>query len=109
MRAPHPTPWPSGGERTGRWLRDLSALPGVVSVTADDAASAAVTVEVDGETCALDPDEFDGTNFDWLSGPDAGYGFAVSPTRDWSLEEHRECIRTFLAQINPATGFIEDG
>jgi len=44
-------------------------LPGVVPVTADDAASAAVTVEVDGETVALHPDEFDGTNYDWLSGP----------------------------------------
>jgi hypothetical protein len=53
----------------GGGYRDLSALPGVVSVTADDAASAAVTVEVDGETFALHPDEFDGTNYDWLSGP----------------------------------------
>ena len=43
-----------------------------------------------------------------LSGPNEGYGFSSSPTPHQSLEGHRESIRTFLAQIDPTTGYIED-
>lgn len=42
--------------------------------------------------------------------PYAGGGEAEAspmPTNG-SLDEHRECIRGFLAQIDPATGFIPD-
>jgi hypothetical protein len=49
-----------------------------------------------------------GTNYDWLSGPNKGYGFASSGTPNRSVKEHREHIRVFLAMIDPNTGFIED-
>lgn len=43
-----------------------------------------------------------------MSGPNKGYGFTVGPTEGFSLDDHRESIRDFLDQIDPATGFIED-
>jgi hypothetical protein len=50
-----------------------------------------------------------GTEYTWLSGPNNGYGFGLSPTPNQSLEAHRENIRAFLAEIvDPATGYIED-
>jgi hypothetical protein len=88
--------------------RELSALPGLAPGSEPD-GSEVLTVEVDGETFALRPDEFGGTHYDWVSGPNPGYGFAASPTPPgWSLEQHRESIRSFLAQIDPATGYIAE-
>ena len=49
-----------------------------------------------------------GTAYDWLSGPNKGYGFGSSGTPNRSVEEHREGIRAFLAMINPNTGYIGD-
>ena len=43
-----------------------------------------------------------------LSGPNPGYGFGVSPTPEPSHEQHVANIRGFLAQIDPATGYIGD-
>jgi hypothetical protein len=65
------------------------------------------TLEVDGELFAVRPDEHGGSDYTWLSGPNEGYGFGESPTPNRSLEEHRESIRIFLAQVDPATGYIE--
>ena len=88
--------------------RALGAVPGLAPRSEAD-ASEALVLEVDGETFALRPDEFGGTHYDWVSGPNPGYGFAASPTPPgWSHEDHRESIRTFLAQIDPETGYIED-
>ncbi|MGY2872999.1 hypothetical protein ACVW00_000189 [Marmoricola sp. URHA0025 HA25] len=84
-----------------------SALPGLAP-GAEPKAPDELVIEVDGETFGLRPDESRGTHYSWLSGPNEGYGFTVSPTVGQSLEEHRECIRGFLAQIDPATGFIGD-
>ncbi|MEU6021360.1 hypothetical protein [Micromonospora sp. NPDC047134] len=67
-----------------------------------------LTIEVDGELFALRPDSGGGTHYTWLSGPNPGYGFGLSPTGDLSLDEHRENIRAFLAMIDPSTGFIGD-
>jgi hypothetical protein len=66
------------------------------------------TLAVDGEMFAVRRAAGGGTNYDWLSGPNKGYGFGSSgrPTR--SAEEHREHIRTFLAMIDPATSYIGD-
>src|SRR5436190_23587897 len=47
-----------------------------------------------------------GTAYDWLSGPNKGYGFGSSGTPNRSVEEHRESIRAFLAMIDPNTGYI---
>ena len=83
---------------------DPRAVPGVSPETGFSSR----TLDVDGEVFALSPNEFGGTDYAWLSGPNPGYGFGVSPTADLSLDEHVENIRGFLAQIDPATGYIED-
>jgi hypothetical protein len=84
--------------RGARRCPESESKPGITSFT----------LEVDGETFALSPDKFGGTDYTWLSGPNTGYGFSSSPTPNWSLDEHRENIRDFLAQIDPTTGYIED-
>lgn len=86
--------------------RSLSALPGWAPVS-DRPASEERTVEIDGETFALRPDGSGGTHYDWVSGPNPDYGFTVSPTFEGTLEEHQACIRSFLSQVDPVTGFIE--
>ncbi|MDG6103686.1 hypothetical protein Daura_24795 [Dactylosporangium aurantiacum] len=85
---------------------DPRAVPGVCPEPGDAAGS--VTLDVDGERFALRPNAFGGTDYTWLSGPNPGYGFGVSPTPDPSLDEHLEHIRGFLAQIDPATGYLGD-
>jgi hypothetical protein len=92
------------GGSDGGW----APVPGVAPRTTDASDTESVTLEVDGETFQLRPDDFGGTHYTWLSGPNAGYGFSLSPTRDESLAEHRSSIRSFLAMIDPTTGYIED-
>jgi len=64
------------------------------------------TLVVDGERFAIRRLGDGGTAYDWLSGPNEGYGFASSGTPDRLVEEHRESIRAFLAMIDPDTGYI---
>ena len=68
------------------------------------------TLEVDGERFAIRRAAWGqgGTAYDWLSGPHEGYGFGSSATPDRPMEEHRESIRSFLAMIDPDTGYIGD-
>lgn len=66
------------------------------------------TIEVDGEPFALRRATDGGTAYDWLSGPNDGYGFGSSGPPHRSPEEHREHIRAFLSMIDPATGYIGD-
>jgi hypothetical protein len=87
---------------------DPKAVPGVCPETEGAASVRSLTLGVDGELFALSPNEFGGTDYAWLSGPNPGYGFGVSPTRNLSLDEHMENIRDFLAHVDPATGYIED-
>lgn len=53
-------------------------------------------------------------NFDWLSGPNEGYGFSSSgpmPTSGpvpWTKADLEREIRDFLALVDPTTGYIED-
>ncbi|TCC31907.1 hypothetical protein [Kribbella speibonae] len=89
------------GSGDGEW----AARPGVApSNVTDEAAS---RLEVDGEDFELRSDGFGGTHYDWISGPNAGYGFSTSPSPG-SLEQHRANIRTFLSMVDPTTGYIED-
>lgn len=67
-------------------------------------------VVVDGETFSVHV-RVDGTHdFGWLSGPNSGYGFssgypaACAPTDE--MIEHD--LRTFLAMIDPRTGYVAD-
>ena len=66
------------------------------------------TLDVNGERFAIRQADDGGTAYDWLSGPNKGYGFASSGTPNRSVEEHQESIRVFLAMIDPTTGYIED-
>jgi hypothetical protein len=70
-----------------------------------------VMMTVDGQDFRIraraeEPGAYD---FDWLSGPH-DYGFGISRPDDsaMSLAEMEDAIRDFLAQIDPATGYIED-
>jgi hypothetical protein len=92
------------GEEAGE-DRSVDAVPGVAS---EPTRGRAVTIEVNGQVFECRPDGRGGTDYDWVSGPNKGYGFTVSPTEGFSLDDHRESIRDFLDQIDPATGFIED-
>ena len=64
------------------------------------------TLDVNVERFAIRQADDGGTAYDWLSGPNKGYGFASSGTPNRSMEDHRESIRAFLAMINPNTGYI---
>lgn len=87
---------------------DPAAEPGVCPETEIDANAPSFTLEVDGELFAIRPDKRGGTDYTWLSGPNPGYGFGSSPTRNLSLDEHPDNIRDFLAMIDPVTGYIEE-
>jgi hypothetical protein len=67
-----------------------------------------VTLKVDGERFAVRRAGDGGTAYDWLSGPNKGYGFGSSGTPNRAVEEHRESIQAFLAMIDPMTGYIGD-
>lgn len=83
---------------------DQGALPGVA---AEGEAGPVSHLRCDGELFELRPDEFRGTHYTWLSGPNPGYGFSMSPTSGED-EQHREHIRDFLAMIDPRTGYIAE-
>lgn len=93
---------PSGEEH------DPLAVPGVSHGPEGRSGPVLFTLRVDGEVFAVRRSAGGGTSYDWLSGPNMGYGFGSSGAPARSAEEHREHIRTFLAMINPATGYIGD-
>lgn len=96
----------TGGSDSGSDATNWSAArPGAYPDSVD--ASESFTLEVDGELFAVRPGAWGGTNYTWLSGPNEGYGFSESPTPDRSPDDHRQSIRCFLAQVDPATGYIE--
>jgi hypothetical protein len=90
--------WTSGEATRGR------ESPGIAPE--EDSASA-TQLECDGEIFELRRDQFGGTQYTWLTGPNAGYGFGTSPSPD-DIDQHEANIRSFLAMIDPETGFIED-
>ncbi len=63
---------------------------------------------VDGETFAVRRRDDDGsTHYDWISGPNDGYGFSTfGGPGPISHERHVAAIRDFLAGIDPATGYL---
>jgi hypothetical protein len=65
------------------------------------------TLDVDGETFAVRRRDEDGSaHYDWISGPNPGYGFSTSGSGQESREHHATAIRGFLASIDPATGYL---
>jgi hypothetical protein len=93
---------PSGGSD------DANAVPDEYRGIAGRPGPVMLTLDVDGERFAIRQAGDGGTNYDWLSGPDKGYGFASSGTPNRSVEEYREHIRVFLAMIDPYAGYIGD-
>jgi hypothetical protein len=87
---------------------DPHAIPDVYRGTAGGPGPILFTLDVDGERFAIRQGGYGGTNYDWLSGPNKGYGFASSGPPNRSVEEHEESIRVFLAMIDPDTGYIGD-
>ena len=83
-------------------------VPAVYRETEERLGSALFTLDVDGERFAIRRARDGGTTYDWLSGPNKGYGFGSSGTPNRSVEEHRESTRAFLAMIDPSTGYIGD-
>jgi hypothetical protein len=87
---------------------DRLAVPAVYQGVEGRPGSVLSTIEVDGELFALRRATDGGTAYDWLSGPNEGYGFGSSGPLHCSSEEHREHIRAFLSMIDSATGYIGD-
>jgi hypothetical protein len=87
---------------------DPLAVPGPYPGPDDGDATPSFTLEVDGEVFAVRTTEHGGSDYSWLSGPNEGYGFGSSGPPSLSVDEHRERIRAFLAQVDPATGYLED-
>jgi 2-haloacid dehalogenase len=63
---------------------------------------------VDGETFAVRPHDR-GYAFDWLTGPNPGYGFAQARNDGGSMTtaDLEAAIRSFLSMVDPSTGHIE--
>lgn len=63
---------------------------------------------VDGETFAVRQRDADGSShYDWVSGPNNGYGFSTSGSSEpLGHERHVTAIRGFLASIDPETGYL---
>jgi hypothetical protein len=69
-----------------------------------------IELTVDGQDFVVRarPDEPGVYDFAWLTGPpDYGFMSARSDAGPMSRTEQEEAIRNFLAQVNPATGYIE--
>lgn len=66
-------------------------------------------IDVDGETFDVRV-EGGSTQFSWISGPNAGYGFAAGRSGGDPLadDQIRAAIRGFLASIDPATGYVAE-
>lgn len=47
-------------------------------------------------------------DYDWLTGPNDGYGFGLSGPFVLSEDDHRARIQQFLAGIDPATGYLAE-
>jgi hypothetical protein len=70
-----------------------------------EVTAAASHLQCDGEIFETRADEFEEPHYTWVTGPNPGYGFSVSPTPD-DIEQHRTNIRSFLSMIDPRTGHI---
>jgi hypothetical protein len=84
------------------------AVPGVVTGEDAEPGPLLCTLEVDDELFAVRRGRGGGTDYDWISGRNDGYGFGSSASPDRPEEEHRQSIRSFLRMIDPATGYIAE-
>ncbi|MBV9873004.1 MAG: crotonase/enoyl-CoA hydratase family protein [Frankiaceae bacterium] len=91
---PHGEPW-------------SSASPGV-DPAGDDKGVLRFTIDVDGERFAAYQYAPGGWNYEWLTGPNPGYGFGWSGPPAQNEDDHRETLRSFLRGIDPRTGYLAD-
>lgn len=66
-------------------------------------------IVVDGETFDVDK-QGSSNHLSWISGPNAGYGFAVGRSDGAALTQDQAGaeVRRFLAAIDPATGYLAE-
>ena len=69
------------------------AVPAVYCGTEGRPGPVLFTLDVDGERFAIRRAGDGGTGYDWLSGPNQGYGFGSSETPNRPVREHREYPR----------------
>jgi hypothetical protein len=85
---------------------DPHAVPGLDG-SENPNGSFAFNIDVDGERFAVFKSGAAQWNYEWLTGPKP-YGFGASGPPVHRQEEHRERIRAFLRDIDPATGYLRD-
>lgn len=88
--------------------RDNEPVPGLVTGSEAEPGPLLYRLDVDGEIFEVRRGHAGGTNYDWISGPNEGYGFGSSGPEDLPEASHRESIRNFLGMIDPQTGYIAD-
>jgi hypothetical protein len=91
-----------------RGRKPSGAVPGLAARDDPPPWASVTTIDVDGESFAVRLDARNGVQYEWLSGPNRGYGFGVTGDPDPSIKEHRVRIRSFLNAIDPATGYLHD-
>src|SRR3954453_9635553 len=96
-----------GAPDTAAGSADEQAMPGV-DPSKDPQGTFMFTIDLDGERFAVYQSGPGDWGYEWLTGPNPGYGFGASGPAVRSEEEHRERIRGFLRDIDPATGFLRD-
>ncbi len=71
-----------------------------------------VVLTVDGEIfrAQADTQQPGAWHVAWVSGPNAGYGFTTRCSdHQWESREKLEgAVRSFLAEIDPTTGYLSD-
>jgi hypothetical protein len=96
------------GERRGGQVSPKAAVPGLYVGPDSEPGPLLHTLDVDGETFQVRRSRGGGTDYDWVSGRNAGYGSGSSAPADQPVEQHVDSNRSFLTMIDPATGYIAD-
>src|SRR3954447_8704241 len=92
----------SRGDEEGGW----TAVPAVYDGLEGRPGPVLLTIEVDGEQFTVRRSGDGWAAYEWLSGPNEGYGFAASGPAPRSTTERREAIRSFLSMIHPSPGYM---
>lgn len=78
--------------------------------TSDARGGDAREFTVDGETFHVTAEPRNQYRFDWVSGPNPGYGFVTAIYGGGTLDDQQvvASIHDFLAEIDPETGCLAD-
>jgi hypothetical protein len=86
---------------------DTQAVPGM-DMSENPNGSFMFNVDLDGEQFAVFKSDAGRWSYEWLTAP-RPYGFGASGPPIHGTEEHRDRIREFLRDIDPATGYLREG